>query len=130
MPKPKPFAVLVIPDDEPPVLHGSHLEPRVRGLSENVEWYFDRPASEEETIYRVKGAEAVLNTRASFSFSRRVLAACPKLKILSVWRAGVDHVDLGAAAELGITVTNTPVTPLLMCRSTPWLWPWPCPGAY
>ena len=37
-----------------------------------------------------------------------MLAGCPKLKILSVWGTGVDHVDLSAAEELGITVSNTP----------------------
>jgi phosphoglycerate dehydrogenase-like enzyme len=32
----------------------------------------------------------------------------PRLKILSVWGTGVDHVVLAAAEELGITVSNTP----------------------
>ena len=41
-------------------------------------------------------------------FTRNVLTACPRLKLLSVWGTGVDHVDLAAAAELGITVANTP----------------------
>ena len=36
------------------------------------------------------------------------MEACPNLKLLSVWGTGVDHVDLEAAGELGITVSNTP----------------------
>jgi phosphoglycerate dehydrogenase-like enzyme len=104
----KPFSLLVVPDDEPPVLAGTPYEARARGLAENVNWHFDRPASEAETIGRLKDADGVINIRSSVQFTRAVLAACPRLKILSVWGTGVDHVDLPAAAELGITVSNTP----------------------
>ena len=41
----KPFSLLVIPDDEPPVLSGTAYETRSRALAENVEWHFDRPCS-------------------------------------------------------------------------------------
>src|SRR5205823_3844879 len=34
--------------------------------------------------------------------------ACPRLKLLSVWGTGTDHVDLEAAARHGVTVTSTP----------------------
>ena len=37
-----------------------------------------------------------------------VLAAAPKLKVVSRYGAGVDRVDLAAAKERGIAVTNTP----------------------
>ena len=108
MSSPHPFSLLVVPDDEPPVLSGTPLESRARSLAQRTEWHFDRPATEEETINRLKDAEAVVNIRSSVQFSRQVLASCPKLKILSVWGTGVDHVDLIAAEELGITVSNTP----------------------
>ncbi len=39
----KPFSLLVVPDDEPPVLSGTLYEDRARALAENVEWHFDRP---------------------------------------------------------------------------------------
>ena len=104
----KPFSLLVIPDDEPPVLSGTAYETRSRALAENVEWHFDRPSNEDETIARLKDADSVINIRSSVQFSRKVLTACNKLKILSVWGTGVDHVDLSAAEELGITVSNTP----------------------
>jgi D-3-phosphoglycerate dehydrogenase len=104
----KAYSLLVIPDDQPPVLADTFLEPRVRALAEKVEWHFDRPANEDETIARIKDADAIINIRASVKFTRKVLAACPKLKILSVWGTGVDHVDLPAASEMGITVSNTP----------------------
>jgi phosphoglycerate dehydrogenase-like enzyme len=104
----KPFSLIVVPDDEPPVLSGTPYDARVRTLAERVEWHFDRPASDQETIERLKDADAVINIRSSVQFNRQVLYACSKLKILSVWGTGVDHVDLSAAEELGITVSNTP----------------------
>ena len=104
----KPFNLLVIPDDEPPVLSGTALEARVRELAREVTWHFDRPGDDSDTIERLKDADAVINIRSSVRFNRKVLAGCPHLKILSIWGTGVDHVDLPAAEELGITVSNTP----------------------
>src|SRR5947209_3733917 len=40
--------------------------------------------------------------------SRRLLVRCPKLGLIAVHGAGFDKVDLEAAEELGITVTNAP----------------------
>ena len=108
MPNQKPFSLLVVPDDEPPVLFGTPYEARARALSKDTEWHFDRPANEDESIARMKDSDAVINIRSSVQFTRRVLAACPKLKLLSVWGTGIDHVDLLAAGELDITVCNTP----------------------
>lgn len=39
---------------------------------------------------------------------RKVLEACPKLKVVSRMGVGVDSIDLKAATELGIVVCNTP----------------------
>ena len=72
----KPFSLLVVPDDEPPVLSGTPYDARVRALAERVEWHFDRPASDQETIDRLKDADAVINIRSSVQFNRQVLSAC------------------------------------------------------
>ncbi len=104
----KPFSRLVVPDDEPPVLTGTPLEARARALADQVEWHVTRPANPQDTIQRIRQADAVINIRSSVQFSREVLTECPNLKLLSVWGTGVDHVDLEAAVELGITVANTP----------------------
>jgi phosphoglycerate dehydrogenase-like enzyme len=104
----KPFSLVVVPDDEPPVLSGTPYEYRARALAQEAEWHFDRPSNEEETIARIKEADAIINIRSSVQFTRKVLSACTRLKVLSVWGTGVDHVNLPAAEELGITVSNTP----------------------
>ena len=108
MPTPRPFSLLVVPDDEPPALAGTPLEARVRSLAERTEWHTTRPTGNRDTIDRITEADAVINIRSAVPFPREVLAACPNLKLLSVWGTGVDHVDLVAAEELGITVANTP----------------------
>ena len=40
--------------------------------------------------------------------TRRVLEACPQLKVVSRMGVGVDSIDLSAATELGILVCNDP----------------------
>jgi D-3-phosphoglycerate dehydrogenase len=108
MPNAKPFSLLVVPDDEPPALVGTPLETRARALAARAEWHTTRPANNGETIDRIRDADAIINIRSAVPFPRGVLEACPNLKLLSVWGTGVDHVDLAAAEELGITVANTP----------------------
>lgn len=108
MPNSKPYSLLVVPDDEPPALAGTPLEARARELADLSQWHTTRPSNNEETITRIAEADAVINIRSAVPFPREVLEACPNLKLLSVWGTGVDHVDLAAAEELGITVANTP----------------------
>lgn len=40
-------------------------------------------------------------------FTRKVLAAAPKLKVISKWGTGIDSIDRDAAKEFGIRVCNT-----------------------
>ena len=42
--------------------------------------------------------------------TRQVLEHATRLRVVSKWGVGVDNIDLEAAAELGIRVTNTPGT--------------------
>jgi phosphoglycerate dehydrogenase-like enzyme len=41
-------------------------------------------------------------------FTRKVLEAAPKLKVISKWGTGIDSIDLFACEALGIAVRNTP----------------------
>jgi phosphoglycerate dehydrogenase-like enzyme len=96
-----------IPDDSPPVLISSTAWPDLAARAELV--YHDTlPSSEERLIERIAEAELVLNIRSSCKFTDRIFAACPNLRLLSVWGTGTDHVDLESAVRYGVTVTNTP----------------------
>ena len=99
---------IVVPDDFPPALTGSAAEARLRVLGEatvHTERGADR---EDELIRRIGDAEAVVNIRAHARFTERVLAACPRLRLVSIWGTGTDNVDLAACRARGIAVTNTP----------------------
>jgi phosphoglycerate dehydrogenase-like enzyme len=98
---------VVIPDDFPAVLGSSAAWSALKARAETG-YYDDLPGSEERLVERIGDAEVVLNIRSSSRFSAQVLDACPKLRLLSLWGTGTDHVDLPAAARAGVTVTNTP----------------------
>ncbi len=99
--------LIAVPDDAPPVLPGSPVWPELQARAELA--YFDTlPGSEARLAARIGTAEVVLNIRSSSRFTDRVLAACPALRLLSLWGTGTDHVDLAAAVLHGIAITNTP----------------------
>ena len=102
-----PQPIVVIVDDFPPVMGPSEA---YKGLPARaaVEYYGTLPETNEELVARIGNAECVINIRSSVKFSREILSQCDRLKVLSLWGTGNDHVDLAAAAEFGITVTNTP----------------------
>lgn len=47
-------------------------------------------------------------TRGELGADRSLIDACPKLEIISVYGVGYDAVDIAAAKEKGVFVTNTP----------------------
>src|ERR1051326_3470692 len=96
-----------VPDDSPPVLASSEVWAELSARAE-VHYYDTLPDTEQRLIERIANAEAVLNIRSSVKFTDSVFAACPALRILSVWGTGTDHVDLAAASRRGIAVSNTP----------------------
>jgi D-3-phosphoglycerate dehydrogenase len=98
---------IAIPDDAPPVLASSAVWPGLAARAE-LDYHDTLPGSEERLVERIGAAEVVLNIRASSKFTGRAFAACPRLRLISVWGTGTDHVDLAAAARHGVAVTNTP----------------------
>jgi phosphoglycerate dehydrogenase-like enzyme len=98
--------LIVIPDDAPPVLSRSDAVTQLRDCEHRI--YPTLPANSEELVARIADADAVINIRSSTRFSADVLAACPQLRLISIWGTGTDHVDLVAAKALGLGVTNTP----------------------
>jgi D-3-phosphoglycerate dehydrogenase len=63
-------------------------------------------AEEDDLIARFKGASAVF-VRPGI-ITRRIIEACPDLRIIAVHGAGVDQVDVAAATDAGVVVTNVP----------------------
>src|SRR5437879_2917996 len=97
---------IVIPDDEPVVVSVSAAYARLNGM--DVRAYTSCPSGTAELIERLRDAEFVINVRARTPFDRGVLQSCKRLKLISIWGTGTDNIDLAAARELGIRVTNTP----------------------
>jgi glyoxylate reductase len=63
--------------------------------------------SEDELIAILSEADAAI-TLLSDPLTRRVLASNPNLRIVANHAVGYNNIDIEAARELGITVTNTP----------------------
>lgn len=66
-----------------------------------------RVLSKEELIARIKGKDALLCILTD-KIDADVLAAEPNLKIVSNFAVGFNNIDIPAATEKGIVVTNTP----------------------
>jgi lactate dehydrogenase-like 2-hydroxyacid dehydrogenase len=63
--------------------------------------------TEEELIAGASKADALL-CPLSTKVTRKVIEACPHLKIIANFGAGFDNIDIEAAKERNIPVTNTP----------------------
>jgi lactate dehydrogenase-like 2-hydroxyacid dehydrogenase len=73
----------------------------------HVHRYFeaaDKPAFLAEHGPKIVG----IATRGELGANRAMIAACPNLKVISVYGVGYDAVDLAACRERGIGVSNTP----------------------
>jgi phosphoglycerate dehydrogenase-like enzyme len=100
--------LVVVPDDFPSIFKGTPAEERCARLG-HTQVYVERGADDEaELIRRLNGARVAINIRAHARFTDKVFAACPKLKMVSIWGTGTDNIDLESAARRGITVSNTP----------------------
>jgi D-3-phosphoglycerate dehydrogenase / 2-oxoglutarate reductase len=97
---------IVIPDDEPAVMVPSEAFRKLAGS--DVHTYDTRPKDARELVERIRNSEIVINIRATSKFTAEVMSQCEKLQLISIWGTGTDNVDLVAARERGIRVTNTP----------------------
>jgi len=68
----------------------------------------DEAMSEAELTEAVKTADVLVPTITDTIDAKLIAAAGKKLKLIANYGTGVDHIDLAAAREKGITVTNTP----------------------
>jgi phosphoglycerate dehydrogenase-like enzyme len=99
---------IIVPDDFPSVFENSVAHEKCKALGD-VKVITARGADEEaELIKRIGRAGIAINIRAHAHFTDAVFAACPALKMVSVWGTGVDNFDLTAAGRRGVTICNTP----------------------
>ena len=68
----------------------------------------DRAPSKEEMIEHVRGKDGLLCLLTDKVDSEVMDAAGPNLKVISNYAVGFDNIDVEAATERGIVVTNTP----------------------
>ena len=96
---------IYIPDDCPAVMARSAAYAKLLERAD-VRYWDTLPGP--ELVERIRDAEIVINIRSSCRFTADIFAACPRLKLLSIWGTGTDHIDLAAAARHGVAITNTP----------------------
>ncbi|MEK6372772.1 MAG: D-glycerate dehydrogenase [Acidobacteriota bacterium] len=77
------------------------------GLADLIEHPTEQERSEEEMIAILGEADGAI-TLLSDPITRRVLASNPNLRIVANFAVGTNNVDVEAARELGVIVTNTP----------------------
>ena len=68
----------------------------------------DKAMSEAELTKAVKTADVLVPTITDTIDAKLIAVAGKKLKLIANYGTGVDHIDLAAVREKGITVTNTP----------------------
>ncbi len=68
----------------------------------------DRPLSPEELLEKSKEADAILTLLTDRVDADLMDAIGPQLKIISNYAVGFDNIDVKAASDRGIIVTNTP----------------------
>ncbi|MBL7100615.1 MAG: D-glycerate dehydrogenase [Nanoarchaeota archaeon] len=67
----------------------------------------DRVLTKEEIIERLKDKDAMLCLLTD-TIDKEIIQAYPKLKVISNYAVGFNNIDVEAATEKGIPVTNTP----------------------
>lgn len=100
-------SVVVIPADYPRQISDS---PRLELLQQSAEvrLYTNRASSREELLARVADADVILNSRNQVHWPGELMRQLPRLKMISTGGIGTDSIDLEAASELGIVVSNIP----------------------
>lgn len=98
---------IVVPSDCPVQIADSpHLE-RLRKQAQVIV-YDNRPADGAEQYRRAEPADILINSRGYLNWPGEMLRRLPRLRMISTCSIGTDAVDLAAARELGIIVSNIP----------------------
>lgn len=99
--------IVAIPSDDPPQCQGSPWLAKL-GEAAEIRLFADQPTDFEEQIERVRGAAAIINSRSYVQWRREALERLPELGHITVCGIGTDSIDLVAAKEHGVLVSNIP----------------------
>ena len=98
---------IVVPGDDPAQIAGSPNLERLTPYGD-VTIHQTRPGDSKEKIKRVKDAAIIINSRGAVTWREAELRALTKLEMITTCSIGTDMIDLAAAKELGIVVSNQP----------------------
>lgn len=84
------------------------IETRMMELFETRLNVDDTPLTREQLLDAAAQADVLVPTVTDRIDAEVIAAAGPRLKLIANFGNGVDHIDLKAARERGISVTNTP----------------------
>jgi glyoxylate reductase len=87
---------------------GDHLEKLKTSDNEVVISNLNRALTGEELVGKIKGIDGLLSQLTDRVDGDLMDVAGPQLKIISNYAVGFDNVDIKAATDRGIVVTNTP----------------------
>ncbi len=80
---------------------------RIREASEAVVWEDELPPPRDVLLREVAGAEGLVSLLTD-RVDAELLDRAPGLRVVSNYAVGFDNVDVAAARERGVVVTNTP----------------------
>ncbi len=120
MPQGMPAVRLAPPRGDDAQRQGGKMKPRVlqhgrlmatleAALAEHFDLHGLWQEADPKAFLAAHGHEfAGLATSARFGVDRALIEALPSLKVIAIFGVGVDSIDLAAARERGIAVSNTP----------------------
>ena len=97
--RPRVFVTRSLPGEQPLA--------RLRAAAEVDVWHLERPPAAEELRAGAEGCEGLL-TMLTERVDGALLDACPTVRAVANMAVGVDNIDVAAATERGVVVTNTP----------------------
>lgn len=98
--------ILITPTSLQPGKNDAALAPLREFADELVFNSTGKPLTEDDLIPLLKDCDGYI--AGLDAVTGKVIASCPHLKVISRYGAGYDRVDINAATEHGVKVTNTP----------------------
>ncbi len=99
--------LVVVPSDDPAQCQGSSRMAELEAVAD-LKIFPTRADSFDVQIERAQGATVIINSRSYLEWRADAFDLLPDLRFISVCGIGTDSIDLDAARERGITVSNIP----------------------